>query len=107
MSEYPVNEVFPPDYGKYGDRYHGYKNGDIEAILYDFAVQNYDLEVIYKGKAYYFATDSEGACRCEKPFCIPCSEFFKDGNDLLQNFVLDDGKRIVDVLDEIEHAEPY
>ena len=37
MSEYPENTMFPPDFKKYGTKHNGYKNGDYEVILYDFA----------------------------------------------------------------------
>lgn len=111
-SEYPFNEIFPPDYNLYGNEYHGYKNDIIEVILYDFAVQSYDLELLYKGKYYYFQNDVTGTYQCfgqesSSHFSGPYGPLFKDANDLLQNFVLDDGKHIIDVLDEIEYAEPY
>lgn len=112
MSEYPVNEVFPPDFEKYGTKYNGYKNGDIEVILYDFAAVGYDLELTYKGKTYCFQNDITGTYQCfgqenSSIFSGPYGPLYKDANDLLQNFVLDDGKHIIDVLDDIEHAEPY
>lgn len=113
MTDFPSNEEFPPDYKKYGDKYHGYKNGDHEVILYDFAVQNYDLELVYKGKAYYFQNDVSGTYQCfgqdgnKTRFDGPYGPSFKDANDLIKNFVLDDGRHIIDVIDDIEHAEPY
>jgi hypothetical protein len=110
MSEYPVNKVFPPDFEKYGTKYNGYKNGDIEVVLYDFAAVGYDLELTYKGKTYFFQQHyQQGVCQCfgakDGRFSGPYGPYFKDANDLIQNFVLDDGKHIIDVLDEIEHAE--
>ncbi|MBO7132695.1 MAG: hypothetical protein J6W06_00855 [Bacteroidales bacterium] len=113
MCDFPTNKEFPPDYKKYGDKYHGYKNGDHEVILYDFAVQNCDLDLVYKGKAYYFQNDVSGTYQCfgqdgnMTRFGSPYGHYFKDANDLIKNFVLDDGKHIIDVLDNIEHAEPY
>ena len=112
MSEYPENTKFPPDFRKYGTKHHGYKNGDYEVILYDFAAVGCDLELTYMGKAYYFQNDVSGTCQCfgqdnDSHFSGPYGQRFKDANDLLQNFVLDDGKHIIDVLDDIGHAESY
>lgn len=45
MSEYPENTMFPPDFKKYGTKHNGYKNGDYEVILYDFAAVGCDLEL--------------------------------------------------------------
>ena len=105
MSEYPVNTVFPPDFEKYGTKYNGYKNGDIEVILYDFAAVGLDLELHYKGKEYNFQQHVEGVCQCLNGKHGPYGPYYKDANTLLKEFCLDDGKHIIDVLDEIDHAE--
>ena len=108
----PFNQIFPPDFKKYGKKYNGYKNSNTEIVLYDFATLGYDLELHYKGKTYYFQQHTEGVCQClglnekGKP-CSPYGEYFKDANDLIKNFVLDDGKHICEILNDLEFAEPW
>ena len=107
MSEYPINKVFPPDFKKYGTKHNGYKTDTQEQIFYDFATLGYDLEVHYNGEKYYFANDNKGVCQCRVPFSDPCSHFFKDANDMIKNFRFDDGKLFIDVIDDIEYADPW
>lgn len=107
MSEYPVNTKFPPDFKKYGTEHNGYKNDQQEQIFYDFATLGFDLEVHYKGKKYYFASDPGRVCQCSVPFSNPCSECFRDGNDLIMNFRFDDGRLFIDAIDDIEYADPW
>lgn len=113
MSEYPVNKVFPPDFKKYGKEYGGYKNSNQQIIFYDFAAVGSDVEIIYKGKAYRFQNDVTGTYQCfgqdlnGHRFDGPYGPLFKDANDVIQNYVMDDGKHLIDILDEIEHAEPF
>lgn len=107
MSEYPINTEFPPDFEKYGTEHNGYKNDPQEQIFYDFATLGYDLEVHYKGKKYYFANDSQGVCQCSDRFTNPCSEFFRDANDLIKNFRFDDGRLFIEAIDDIDYADPW
>ncbi len=46
---YQYNSEFKPDYAKNGDKYHGYRTNNQEAIFYYFAVQGYDLTFSYNG----------------------------------------------------------
>lgn len=107
MSEYPINTEFPPDFKKYGTEHNGYKNDPQEQIFYDFATLGYDLEVHYKGKKYYFATDPGSVCRCRKPFSEPIGEPFKDANDMIKNFRFDDGRLFIEAIDDIDYADPW
>lgn len=52
---YPYNSEFKPDFVTNGDRYHGYKTNNQDAIFYYFAVQGYDLTFSYKGVKYYLS----------------------------------------------------
>ena len=112
MTEFPINKEFPPDFEKYGKKYNGYKNEIQEVIFYDFATINYDLELIYKGKAYYFQNDITGTYQCfgqseSVKFGEPYGPCFKDANDLIKYFRFDDGKLFIDAIDDIDYAEPY
>ena len=107
MSEYPINKVFPPDFKKYGTKHNGYKTDTQEQIFYDFAAIGYDLEVHYKGKKYYFQNDTIGTYQCGDNFSAPYGTPFKDANDLIKNFRFDDGKLFIDVIDDIEYADPW
>ena len=50
---YPYNSEFKPDFVKNGDKYHGYKTNNQEALFYYFAVMGYDLVFTYNGATLY------------------------------------------------------
>ena len=57
---YPFNKKYPPNKKLYGQSFEGYPNKALGVLLYDFAIQGYDVELSYKGKTYYFMDVGEG-----------------------------------------------
>lgn len=100
---YPFNSEFKPDFTKYGDRYNGYKNNSQEALFYYFAVLGYDLQFDYNGQTYYFLSDKDYVARCDKNFKLDL-EVFENANVMFYEFRID-GKRLVDIVDDITNAD--
>lgn len=103
LAGYPFNSKYPPDYDKNGGWYHGYRNDTEETLLYDFAVQRYDLRFTYKGIAYHFLSCENYAALCDEFFCNE-KQRFVDGNDVLENFLID-GNNILSIIDQLEEVE--
>lgn len=100
---YPFNSKYPPNYERFGHINHGYRNAIEEVFFYEFAVQRYDLRFVFKGKEYYFLAESGYAAQCAVPFNNIIRKF-KDGNDVLESFEID-GKKLVDLIPEIQDCE--
>lgn len=102
---FPYNGKFPPctyNFQK-SKLYHGYDTPAQECLFYDFAVQGYDLKIKYKGIYYYFMVDSDCVWLSDKQFCAT-KERFKNGNDVLTNFLID-GKPLYSIVDDLEEYE--
>ena len=104
LAGYPFNSKYPPNYEKNGGLYHGYRNSSEETFFYDFAVLRYDLRFTYKGKSYYFLSCEDYVAQCDETFCKE-TQRFKDGNDALENFMID-GVRLIDLISLIVDCEP-
>lgn len=100
---YPFNSEFAPDFVKFGDRYHGYKNNSQEALFYYFAVMGYDLQFDYNGQTYYFLSTENYVARCDKDFKDDL-EVFENANVMFRTFCID-GKKLVDIVDELTNAD--
>lgn len=50
---YRYNRKYPPNKERYSDSYGGYKNNAEEVLLYNFAVQFYDVSFKYNGRSYF------------------------------------------------------
>ena len=100
---YPFNKKYPPNNKLYGQSFEGYANKALGALLYDFAVQGYGVELSYKGKTYYFMDAGEGV--------VTDSHFserkmvFDSPMALVENFKID-GKTLLELAPEIEDIEP-
>ncbi len=97
------NSEFKPDFVKFGDKYHGYKTNNQEALFYFFAVQGYDLTFSYKGKKFYFLSTSEYVARSDKDFRINL-EVFPDANEMIRSFQID-GKPLLTLVDSLEEVD--
>ena len=88
---------------KYGDKYHGYKTNNQEAIFYYFAVQGYDLTFSFSGKEYYFLSTEEYVARTDKNFSLDL-EKFSDANDMIRRFKIDNVPLVdmIDLLDKVD-----
>ncbi len=104
LSGYPMNAKYPPNIEKYGDDYHGYPSDERETILYNFAVQRYDLRFSYKGKTYYVVSSMDHVALCDDHFTEEY-EVFPHANAFIENFKID-GRPLIDLIDELEDVEP-
>ena len=102
-SDIPFNKKYPPNKKLYGQSFEGYPNKALGVLLYDFAVQGYDVELSYKGKTYYFMDDGEGVVT-DSHFREQ-KEVFDSPMALVENFKID-GKTLLDLAPEIEDIEP-
>lgn len=100
---YPFNSEFPPNFDLYGDGYAGYKNDASQVLFYDFAVQMYDVRFKYCGSMYYLMYTPEYAALCDEKFTNEI-EIFETPNDLIKNLEIG-GRRLLDIIDEIEDIE--
>lgn len=104
LAGYPFNSMYPPNYEKNGELYHGYHNSIEETFFYDFAVQRYDLRFRYEDKEYFFLCEKDHVALCDENFNTEYVRF-KDGNDALENFVIE-GHRLLDLISVIKDCEP-
>ena len=100
---YPYNSKYPPKGDKHG-LYHGYASDAEETLLYDFAVQGYDLTFIYKGQRYYFLTTTDHVALCDEHYTEEY-QVFSDGNAALEQFMIE-GKSLLELIDQLEEVEP-
>ena len=100
---YQYNSEFKPDFATNGDRYHGYKTNNQEAVFYYFAVQGYDLTFSYKGVKYYFISTREYVARSDKNFSEDL-EVFPDANEMIKNFRIDETP-LLDLIDSLEDVD--
>lgn len=100
---YPFNKKYPPNKERYGQSFEGYPNKTLGVLLYDFAVQGYDVELSYKGKTYYFMDAGEGVVT-DSHFSER-KEVFDSPMALVENFKID-GKTLLELAPEIEDIEP-
>jgi hypothetical protein len=97
------NAKYPPDTSRYGDTYCGYSNWNREVLFYEFAVQGYDVSFKYHDVTYYLIASPEACGRCRVPF-DDIIERFDSANDLIENLLID-GKRLIQIVDELEEVE--
>lgn len=100
---YPFNKKYPPNKKLYGQSFEGYPNKALGILLYDFAVQGYDVELSYKGKTYYFMDAGEGVVT-DSHFSER-KKVFDSPMALIENFKID-GKTLLELAPEIEDIEP-
>ena len=100
---YPYNGKYPPKGDKHG-LYHGYATDVEETLLYDFAVQGYDLTFVYKGKRYHFLSDIDHVALCDEHYTEEY-QVFPDGNTALEQFKIE-GKNLLELIDKLEEVEP-
>ncbi len=100
---YQYNSEFKPDFVKNGDKYHGYKTNNQEAILYFFAVQGYDLTFSYNGEKYYFISTQDYVARTDQNFSTDL-EVFPDANKMIKSFRID-GRPLLELIDLLEDVD--
>lgn len=98
------NQAYPPNAEKYGTTYGGYSNNARQVILYDFAVQGYDVEFKYQGDTYHLLYESDHSALCDDKYSVEY-ETFSNPVDLIENLQIK-GKRLIDIIDQLEDVEP-
>ena len=101
---YRYNNEFPPNTTLYGNDYYGYKNAASQGLFYDFAVQMYDVRFKYHGNMYFLMYTPEHAALCDEKFTNEI-EIFATPNDLIKNLEIE-GRKLLEIIDEIEEIEP-
>mgnify|MGYP007066585301 CR=1 FL=1 len=97
------NEAHPPNKKLYGQSFEGYPNKALGVLLYDFAIQGYDVELSYKGKTYYFIDVGEGVV--SDSHFSERKEVFDSPMALVENFKIE-GKTLLELAPEIEDIKP-
>ena len=105
---YYYNGKYPPMISKYGDQYLGYPNWNQEVFFFEFAVQGYDVTFVYHGVKYFLMADSEYYCTCEDMHFMPSEKslYFKNGNELIEQLEIE-GKKLIEIMDELEEVEMW
>lgn len=98
------NEMCPPNEKKYGTTYGGYPNNARQVLLYDFAVQGYDVEFIYDGDVYHLLFEPDHAALCDERYSEEI-ESFANPMELISNLRIK-GQLLKDIMDELENVEP-
>ena len=101
---YRYNNEFPPNTTLHGNDYYGYKNAASQVLFYDFAVQMYDVRFKYHGNMYFLMYTPEHAALCDEKFTNEI-EIFATPNDLIKNLEIE-GRKLLEIIDEIEEIEP-
>lgn len=98
------NAAYPPNFEKYGEVYGGYANNARQVLLYDFAVQGYDVEFKYNGETYHLLYEPDHAALCDENYTEEY-ETFANPIDLVENLQIN-GHRLIDIIDDIKDVEP-
>ena len=104
LAGYPFNKKYPPKDMRIGAKRGGYETWNRWILFYDFAVQGYDLYFKYKGKEYHFLSEPDYVAYCDDHYTEEYQRF-PDGNVLIEQFEID-GKKLIDIIDELEDVEP-
>ena len=100
---YPYNSEFKPDFVKYGDKYHGYKTNNQEALFYYFAVLGYDLVFTYNDAAYHFLSTEDYVARTDEKFQQDL-EVYPDANQMLKVFKIE-GRPLFELVDDLRNVD--
>jgi hypothetical protein len=100
---YYQNAKYSPDYQKYGRDNGGYKTDAEREIFYYFAVQGYDLKFEYNGRPYYFLAEPDYVALTDENFSKDIL-VFDSANEMIETFEID-GKKFIDIINELENVE--
>jgi len=101
---YRYNAIYPPDEKIYGTSYEGYPNAARQVLLYDFAVQGYDVEFKYHNKVYHLLYEPDHVALCDDKYNEEY-ETFPNPLELIENLKIE-GRTLIDIIDELEDVTP-
>lgn len=97
------NGKYPPDAEKYGCLFNGYRNESAQVLFEEFAVHGMNVRFEYHGTMYHLLFGWDYASLTDGNYC-KSYEIFPDPNTLIENLRID-GKRLIDIVDDIDYAE--
>lgn len=98
------NGAYPPDPRRYGNSYGGYANNARQVLLYDFAIQGYDVAFKYDGETYHLLYEPDHAALCDE-FYSDEIETYSNPMELITNLRIK-GHRLIDIIDDLKDVEP-
>jgi len=104
---YPYNGMYPPDFNKLvnpNKGYEGYESYNRGVLLYDFAVQNYDLQFSYCDRYFYFKVCKDYVALSDDTFTKELVKF-ENAMDAILNFEIE-GNKLIDIIDKLKNVEP-
>ena len=87
----------------YKHDFHGYASDSQETFFYNFAVQGYDVSFRYNGQMHYLMYDKGKAAVCDDHFTKQY-KVYPDPNTLIEQYEID-GRKLIDIIDELEEVE--
>lgn len=105
LAGYAYNSKYPPTMQRPNDKFLGYPSWNRQVLFFEFAVQGYDVSFEYENQVYYLIYDEDGAGRCRVPF-NDIIEKFDSPNALIEQMSVG-GKKLIDVIDELQNVEMH
>lgn len=100
LGGFMYNKKYPPNPAANGGLHHGYATDNQEAFLYDVAVYLYGIKFAYKGLHYWIPSDGDGWVLIDEDTDIQ-SESYDNPLQLIENVTLD-GRRLIDIIDDVQ-----
>lgn len=101
---YPYNMEAPPNEKEYGNTYEGYANNARAVLLYDFAVQGYDVRFKYNGHEYHLLYEPDHAALCDDKYTIEYQRF-DNPMELIKHLKIE-GHPLISIIDKLDDVEP-
>lgn len=99
LGGFMYNMKYPPNPAVNGTRHHGYATDNQEAFLYDVAVYLYGVKFSYHGHRYWIPSDGDGWILIDESENIR-SNSYDNPVQLMENVTID-GKRLIDIIDNV------
>lgn len=95
------NKKYPPNHAANGSHHHGYATDNQGAFLYDVAVYLYGIKFSYNGHHYWIPSDGDGWVLIDETDNTR-SNSYDNPIELMENVTID-GKRIIDIIDDVKN----
>lgn len=99
LGGFMCNMKYPPNPAVNGTRHHGYATDNQEAFLYDVAVYLYGIKFSYHGHHYWIPSDGDGWILIDESENTR-SNSYDNPVQLMENVTID-GKRLIDIIDDV------